>query len=253
MKSIVSKVSLLVILLVIFITNVNAANCSDLIITPENMGLGNGANFGGGEIYKYSFKVSSSGGSLTAYCHNPGVHPYDNADDTLKCNRVIFDPTNDNRLQNIYDAGLSSILNASSNYNYNQKYIAVNLYEMLFPILNTNGNNDGIQTKALKYHINQYLKDEEITSKLVELSKLIGSYNVKTTPYIEDAVKCTHNCESSTDMNKAKELVKQGLDEAIKFAKGEKEIATAGVGNLQQKRDVTTDDNGVKTSLYHIK
>ena len=205
--------------------------------------------FGGEKVLEA--KLNVNGTNTTAYCHNPGVTAFTQSDVsnkiTLVTKRKLGD-TKNGRAQNIYDAGLMSILTNNNKDNGNAnfsmaKYIAVNLYEQLFPMFNTNGNNGSSEIPYLKYIVNTQLYDS-VKSDLKTLSNNMGAYNVISSR-MSGASKCTSNCGSSSDVNTAVSMVKTALKTAINYAQNGE--ATATVGNAIQTRSETKDDKGKVT------
>ncbi len=205
--------------------------------------------FGGEKVLEA--KLNVNGTNTTAYCHNPGVTAFTQSDVsnkiTLVTKRKLGD-TKNGRAQNIYDAGLMSILTNNNKDNGNAnfsmaKYIAVNLYEQLFPMFNTNGNNGSSEIPYLKYIVNTQLYDS-VKGDLKTLSNNMGAYNVISSR-MSGASKCTSNCGSSSDVNTAVSMVKTALKTAINYAQNGE--ATATVGNAIQTRSETKDDKGKVT------
>ena len=86
MKKVFKLISLFILLLIVNVGVVNAANnkCGNVTIASglkdnvedEN---GNSISFGGFPLYSYSFRINNQT-EVTAYCHNPGIHDYKDSD-----------------------------------------------------------------------------------------------------------------------------------------------------------------------------
>ena len=211
---------------------------------------GSAGYFGGEEVLQA--KLNINGANTTAYCHNPGVLAFTQSEAENKISllqkRVLGD-TKNGRTQNIFDAGLMSILTNSNRDNGTEgfsmaKYIAVNLYEQLFPMMNTNGNNGSSEIPYLRYIINTKLYDS-IKGDLKTLASKMGSYNVISSR-MSGAANCSGSkCGNASDINSAVSLVKTALKAAINYANNGE--ATATIGNGIQTRIANTDDKGKVT------
>lgn len=211
---------------------------------------GSAGYFGGEEVLQA--KLNINGANTTAYCHNPGVLAFTQSEAENKISllqkRVLGD-TKNGRTQNIFDAGLMSILTNSNRDNGTEgfsmaKYIAVNLYEQLFPMMNTNGNNGSSEIPYLRYIINTKLYDS-VKGDLKTLASKMGSYNVISSR-MSGAANCSGSkCGSSSDINSAVSMVKTALKTAINYANNGE--ATATIGNGIQTRITNTDDKGKVT------
>ena len=179
MKKVFKLISLFILLLIVNVLTVKA----DIKVDSYS----SAGYFGGDEVLKT--KLNVNGTNTTAYCHNPGVTAFTEAEFenknktpiVLKQKRKLGD-TKNGRTQNIYDAGLISILTNNNKDNGNAdfsmaKYIAINLYEQLFPMFNSNGNNGSSEIPYLKYIVNTKLYDD-IKGDLKTLANNMGSYNV---------------------------------------------------------------------------
>ncbi len=259
MKKALKLLSLLMTSLLVSVINVKAA----IVIKQEGDKYGaaqgtayyNGRKvvgaFGGLDISRYYFYVDNA--KKDAYCHNPGVTDYLDSDLpnggtlTFKNIRNLSDPIQNDRKASIYDAGLMSIINnncGSGDKCYVAKFIAINMYEHLFPMMNSNGNNNNSEIKYIKYLINSMYDD--ISGDLKTLANAMGSYNVIRGKFTSGASNCTGNkCDDLGAVSDAKTMVKSALKKAIAYAEdGE---ATTTITNGVQKRTTTTDDNNIIT------
>ena len=238
-KKILKLISIFILLLIINVNVVMAA------VTVNDFTSGwkrlNGY-FGGKIIDRYNANIDNT--TVDIYCHNPGITPYQESDFIsekgleLKMLRNLSNPAENTRLQNIFDKGLMYITsNKCGNETVNDKcyvrnYIAVNLYEQLFPTMNTNGNNTDEQIKYLKWIIkDNFSKEIEISNskkvtledELIDLNKLVGSKLgpvITSAPNISKSSTCAgkDNCDTFGQTDAALKLVARALNEAIKYA-----------------------------------
>ena len=206
--------------------------------------------FGGADIFDYIFKVN--GKDTYAYCHNPGISAYKDSDLTngvltLKTLRNVSDTVKNSRLQNVYDAGLMQIIASNCNDNncYMARYIATNLYEHLFPMMNSNGNNKSSEISYIKYIINtKLLADKDFVNNLKKLAQSIGSYNVITSN-MSGANNCSSNCDSLGQIDNAVALVKTAINSAVQYAARDDFSLT--ISNPIQNKNSENNNSGVFT------
>lgn len=239
MKKALKLLSLLMTSLLVSVINVKAA------IKPSSYST---AGYFGNEAV-LNAKLNVNGIDTTAYCHNPGVLAFTDQDVRAGNNFVEkrkLGDTKNGTAQNIYDAGLMSILTNDNRDNGNAnfsmaKYIAVNLYEQLFPMFNTNANNSSSQVSYLKYIVNNQIYDSA-NADLKTLASKMGKYNIISSK-MSGAKNCSDsNCGSQSDINSAVSMVKTALKAAVNYANNGE--ATATIGNAIQKRTMETDDSG---------
>lgn len=210
--------------------------------------------------YFHFYKLKdSSGAAFSAYCRNAGwtaAQKY--VGQSFYCDHTVFDATSEDEIVKIYDAGIIAILkNGYSTRNSNpttlttdREYVATNValrvYEMLWPDLNTNGSNNATSYRAHQYYANLWLDDAQIQTLLKEtVGKVRNKFSdaIVVNSWTDNGVVVTSEIE-----NEAKKLVIKGL-EAAKYYKQNGAASLKGVDQkpYKEKEAVSTDSNGNKT------
>lgn len=264
----------LIVCLLLIIININvvkAEECDSIRMyansdfwgqTGLRMNYGSKTNY-----YSLYTLKNSSGAAFSSYCRNPGVSAGKNYNgQTFYCDHTVFDATSDDETVKIYDAGIVEILKKgystrnsnstvlSSNKEYAATNLALRVYEMLWPDLNTNGNNNTGVSNAHKYYVNKWLDDETINSLL---KSVVGKVRSKFSNYIAVTSWTDGNGTVITEEieEEAKNLIIKGL-EAAKYYKENGAATLKGVDDkpYKEKEAVTTDKNNnknYKTSLTY--
>lgn len=257
----------LIVCLLLIIININvvkAEECDSIRMyansdfwgqTGLRMNYGSKTNY-----YSLYTLKNSSGAAFSSYCRNPGISAGKNYNgQTFYCDHTVFDATSDDETVKIYDAGIVEILKKgystrnsnstvlSSNKEYAATNLALRIYEMLWPDLNTNGNNNTGVSNAHKYYVNKWLDDETINSLL---KSVVGKVRSKFSNYITVTSWTDSNGTAVTSEveSEAKRLVILGL-EAAKYYKENGAATLKGVDDkpIKEKDAVITDENGVKS------
>lgn len=194
------KIFSLLIISIFAIINVKAGSCSGITVKSANLpwtsnnGQGDNAfefkNYFkelGWHAYNYRVNISNTSGTikgtnLSAICHNPGVPAWSDLNQVLTCERVVFDPTDlPGSLQKVHDAGIINILKK----NYTYKWLAINLYELLFYSLVPVRYAEVDQPTAQLYYLENYVNyaldnNSNLNKKINTLRELTGDRTIGT-------------------------------------------------------------------------
>ena len=212
---------LILIMMFFNIDVVRAEGCDDVTLKSKGNPGESGLYFGEYQVYNYEVYVN--GTSKTAICHDPGVHAWDNGNETLKCLRVVGDPTSTDTVQNIFDAGINNIMSDTTNHN---KWLTINFYQLLFPtkvdVRFANGDLHSKQVFYFEYQVNRYLDESNKDANAVSLRekiKTLKRYAGTTvgTSYNVSNSYSNYNNEASS-INGVISKVLNALDAAINYA-----------------------------------
>jgi len=258
------NIGLSLIILLLNINIVNAAECEELKMYANSdfwTKMGIYMNYNSKNVYYSLYKLKDSNGSAySAYCRNAGVSAGKSYDgETFYCDHTVFDATSEDEAVKLYDAGVVAILKngySTKNPDYNtltsdQAYAATNValrvYEMLWPDLNTNGNNNTGLNNAHKYYVNLWLDDPTIQTLLTQtVGSVRGKFSNATT--VTSWTDSAGTIITDDIVNEAKSLLIKGLEGARYY----KENGAASLKGVDQKpvkikEPVVTDRNGQKT------
>ncbi len=241
------RISFILILLITFfnIDIVMADGCDDVTLTSKGNPGGSGLYFGGYQVYNYEVYVNGS--SKTAICHDPGVHAWDRSGETLKCLRVVGDPTSTDTVQNIFDAGINSIMSDSTNHN---KWLTINFYQLLFPtkvdVRFANGDLHSRQVFYFEYQVSRYLNESNKDANAVSLRekiKTLKRYAGTTvgTPYNVSNSYSNYNNEASSISGVISKVL-NAFDAAIDYAKNGGTAVTINKNPKRTKSSTETEE-----------
>ncbi len=259
------KVSSLIIVILLSINIVQAEECENLKMYAKSDFSTFGdvvMKYGSNDSNYYIHKLKDGlGSTFSAYCRNAGIWGGKSREETqveFSCDHTVFDATSEDEATRTYDAGIIAILkNGYSTRNPNpttlttdREYAATNValrvYEMFWPDLNTNGGNGENLHKAHQYYVNLWLDDAQIQKLLKEtVGKIRSKFDdaITVNSWKENGIVITSEIE-----NEAKRLVILGL-EAAKYYKQNGAASLKGVDQkpYKEKEAVSTDSNGNKT------
>lgn len=259
------KVSSLIIAILLSVNIVKAEECENLRMYAKSDFSTFGdvmMKYGSNDSYYYIHKLKDGlGSTFSAYCRNAGIWGGKSREETqveFSCDHTVFDATSEDEATRTYDAGIIAILkNGYSTRNPNpttlttdREYAATNValrvYEMFWPDLNTNGGNGTDLHKAHQYYVNLWLDDAQIQKLLKEtVGKIRSKFDnaITVNSWKENGVVITSEIE-----NEAKRLVILGL-EAAKYYKQNGAASLKGIDQkpYKEKEAVSTDSDGNKT------
>lgn len=270
----VLKIFSLLIISIFAIINVKAGSCSGITVKSANLPWQDNAvsfNFkqSGWHAYDYKVNISSNNGTvkaetLSATCHNPGVSAWSERNQELKCERVVFDPTDPpGSLQKVHDAGIINILKK----NYTYKWLAINIYELLFYSLVYVRYVEVDQPTAQLYYLENYVNyaldnNSDLKNKINTLKELTGDTSIGTkytgvdgeeykyTKMLDEDIFNGKNKGTAEEKKGAIDYVIAALDAAIKYKQSGGTYVT--ISDPTQKRENTSSE--YKTTFeYKIK
>lgn len=258
------NIGLSLIILLLNINIVNAAECEELKMYANNdfwtkMGIYMNYNSKNVQYSLYKLKDSSQV-AYSAYCRNAGVSAGKSYDgETFYCDHTVFDATSEDEMVKLYDAGIVAILkegystknpdynNLTDDKGYAATNVALRVYEMLWPDLNTNGNNNTGLNNAHKYYVNLWLDEPEIQDLLTQtIGNVRGKFSNATT--VTSWTDSSGTIITDEIINEAKKLLIKGL-EAARYYKENGAASLKGLDHkpVKVKEPVVTDRRGNKT------
>lgn len=256
------KLSTLLITLFCGVNIVRARTCEDIKMYAQSDFWGRTGIYMNYSNVNYNYSMytlkNSSGTAFSSYCRNAGIAAGKSYNgQKFYCNKVVFDTTTSNETRKTYDAGVIEILRngySSRNNNKlqlakNQEYAATSLalrvYEMLWPKLNTNGSNNTGNNRAHKYYVNKFLDDKEIQSLLKKSvgsvrSKFSNATTVTSWKLVNSGTNVTNNV-----VNEAKRLVKLGLQAAVDYKTNGAATLNWNENPVKSKSPAVPDENGI--------
>ncbi len=232
---------------------VRADGCSNVRIVTDGVGSPTSFSYGyqsGSVRYKiYDYRVRVNGGaSISAYCHNPGIHAWEKTNEVLNCERELFDPTNNSVKQNIYDSGIIYLLKSAPN-----KWLAINLYQLLFSdrvdVRYAETDMYSSQLYYLENQINKYLDEKNENNKAKRLREKVSALKKTYGSSIGKKYSGVSRYNDSNGVDSAMDYVLNALDVAIDYANNGG--PTVKIGNPTRKK-ANTETELRSTFTYKI-